>query len=119
MDKKPNSPRDGETNGETTPSAKEVYKSMEPFEPYTTGELATVLDISNRIARKILDELANDERIQKKETDPERPIWIRKPPKHVCPSCGVEFEIRYFHPSYQRVRSCPRCGTELSDQDQI
>jgi hypothetical protein len=94
-----------------------VYEAMEPLEPYTTGELATVLDVPRRVARTLLGRLSRVERIRKKEPEPERVIWIREPPKHECPTCGGEFEVRYFHPVFQAVQFCPKCGTRLRERE--
>lgn len=61
--------------GEADPD--EVFGRMQPLEPYTTGELADLLDIPRRTAYKYLEELANDGRIRKKKPEPRRAIWIR------------------------------------------
>lgn len=100
-----------ERDADPTPS--DVYEAMEPLEPYTAGELAAALDAPRRRVRALLDRLAGDDRIRKKEPEPERAIWIREPPKHECPKCGGEFEVRYFHPVFQSVQFCPECGTRL------
>lgn len=94
-------------------SPEDVYEEMEPFEPYTTGELAAVLDIPKRLARSLLDTLTAAGQIRSKEPEPERLIWVREPPKHECPACGHAFEIKYFHPVLQSVQFCPRCGAQL------
>lgn len=124
----PSSPRDdapdrdgngggGGNDGDASLSSEAVYEAMEPLEPYTTGELASALDVPRRLARRLLDRLADEETIRKKEPEPERVIWIREPPKHVCPNCGGEFEVRYFHPVFQAVQFCPKCGTRLRRRD--
>lgn len=105
-------PRDSDPNG-SEPDPKQVYETMEPLEPYTTGELASILDIPRQVVRNLLDALASEEKIRKKEPEPERVIWIREPPKHECPKCGREFEVKYFHPIFQAVQFCPKCGTQL------
>lgn len=107
----PDPPEEPPADSEVTPD--DVYEEMEPFEPYTTGELAAVLDIPRRVARSLLDALTATERIRKKEPEPERLIWVREPPKHECSACGHAFEIKYFHPVLQSVQFCPRCGGRL------
>lgn len=99
--------------GDAALSSEEVYEAMEPPEPYTTGELASALDVPRRFARRLLDRLADEETIREKKSEPSRVIWIREPPKHECPNCGGEFEVRYFHPVFQAVQFCPTCGTWL------
>jgi hypothetical protein len=96
--------------------SEQVYEAMEPLEPYTTGELASLLDTTRQAIRKVLDALAGERKIRKKEPEPERVIWVREPPKHECPKCGGEFEVRYFHPVFQNVQFCPKCGTQLRKQ---
>jgi transcription initiation factor IIE alpha subunit len=107
------SPTDDRVTDDTDPSATDVFDEMEPFEPYTTGELASVLDIPKRLAGKLLTMLTADGQIRRKELEPDQAIWIREPPKHACPECNREFEIKYFHPVFQAVQFCPRCGTQL------
>ena len=124
----PSSPKDGDVDGDAdrdtegdtggddegaTPAAETVYEAMEPLEPYTTGELASTLGAPRRLVRGLLDRLAEAGTIRRKEPEPERVIWIREPPKHECPNCGGEFEVRYFHPVFQAVQFCPKCGTRL------
>lgn len=102
---------------DSEPDPEMVYDAMDPLEPYTTGELASVLDTPRQLVRVLLDALAGDEKIRKKEPEPERVIWIREPPKHECLTCGGEFEVRYFHPVFQSVQYCPKCGTQLRRKD--
>ena len=117
----PSSPRDddpdredtGDESDADTLSTKAVSEAMEPLELYTTGELASVLGVPRRLARRLLDRLADAGTIRRKEPEPERVIWIREPPKHECPNCGGEFEVKHFHPVFQAVQFCPRCGTRL------
>ncbi|RMB23843.1 FeoC-like transcriptional regulator [Haloplanus aerogenes] len=90
-----------------------VYEAMDPLEPYTTGELAARFAASRAAIRRLLDSLAGDERIRKKEPEPDRTIWIREPPTHECPSCDERFEVKHFHPTFQAVQYCPACGTRL------
>jgi ribosomal protein S27AE len=96
--------------------ADRVYDAMDPLEPYTTGELASVLDVPKRLVRRLLDALAVEEKIRKKEPEPDRTIWIRAPPKNECPQCGRGFEIKYSHPIFQAARYCPKCGTQIRRQ---
>lgn len=58
-------------------AAEDVYRWMEPFEPYTSGEIADGLDIPRRTAYEFLEELAESDRIRKKKPEPRRAIWIR------------------------------------------
>lgn len=58
-------------------SVEEVFEAMEPLEPYTTGELADLLDAPRRSVFNYLDELAEQGRIRKKKPEPRRAIWIR------------------------------------------
>jgi Zn finger protein HypA/HybF involved in hydrogenase expression len=90
---------------------------MEPVGPYTTGELASLLDAPRQIVRHLLDALAGDEKIRKKEPEPDRTIWVREPPKNECLQCGGEFEVKYFHPIFQAVQYCPKCGAQLRRKD--
>lgn len=103
---------------ESEPNPEQVYETMEPLEPYTTGELASILDTPRQVVRKLLDALAGEEKIRKKESEPKRVIWIREPPKHECPQCRREFEVKYFHPIFQAVQFCPKCGTQLRKHSQ-
>ncbi|WP_201289554.1 FeoC-like transcriptional regulator [Halobaculum saliterrae] len=105
-------PRDSDP-GESEPDAEQVYETMDPLEPYTTGELASILDASKRVVRGLLDALAGEQRVRKKKPESERVIWIREPPKHRCGKCGGEFEVKYVHPIFQAVQFCPKCGTQL------
>ncbi len=86
---------------------------MAPLEPYTTGELARVLDAPRRLVRQLLDALADEEQIRKKTPEPDRTIWIREPPARTCPGCGRTFEIKFLHPVLSSARFCPRCGAQL------
>lgn len=97
-------------------SAQELYEAMEPLEPYTTGELASLLDVPRQFARKLLEALTGDEQIRRKEPDTgsDSTIWIRPPPIHECPNCGRQFEINYLHTVLSAVRFCPRCGTRIN-----
>lgn len=55
----------------------DVYESMDPLEPYTTGELAQSLDVPRRTVYKYLEELAKSGRIKKKKPNERRVIWMR------------------------------------------
>jgi len=99
-------------SGEGDPDPEDVYGAMDPLEPYTTGEVARLLDIPRTLARELLTALGEAGKIRVKRPD-ERPIWIREPPAHTCRSCGREFEVKYLHAVLSSVQFCPRCGTEL------
>lgn len=58
-------------------SDQDVLKAMEHLEPYTTGELAEMLDIPRRTAYNYLQTLYEDDRISKKKQEERRVIWIR------------------------------------------
>jgi Fic family protein len=57
-------------------TAPDLFEIMEPFEPYTTRELANKLDIPRRTAYKYLEELNEDGEVRKKKPGPRRVIWI-------------------------------------------
>jgi DNA-binding IclR family transcriptional regulator len=61
----------------TTRSPSAVLDAMEPLEPYTTGELADVLDWPRRSVYEVLDDLAAEGTIRKKKPEERRAIWIR------------------------------------------
>lgn len=96
------------------PSSDDVYESMDPLEPYTTGELADRLETSKSLVRSLLNKLAGTDKIRKKEPEPNRAIWIREPPAYECANCGYEFQIKFLHPVLSSVRICPQCGTRLN-----
>lgn len=104
--------RDSEIDG-SEPDAKQVFETLEPLEPYTTGEVASILDAPKQVVRKLLDRLAEERKVRKKEPESNRIIWIREPPKHGCPECDGDFEVKYLHPIFQNVQFCPNCGTRL------
>lgn len=58
-------------------TVEDVFEAMEPVEPYTTGELANMLDAPRRTIYNYLEELAEQGRIRKKKPEPKRAIWIR------------------------------------------
>jgi len=86
---------------------------MEPFEPYTTGELAAVLAVPKQVIRKLLNVLTAEEHIRRKEPESDRVIWIREPPANSCPDCGHKFEVKFLHSVLSAAQYCPRCGTQL------
>jgi predicted RNA-binding Zn-ribbon protein involved in translation (DUF1610 family) len=102
-----------EPQADTELTPQEVYEEMKPFEPYTTGELASKLGLPKRLLRKFLNPLTDDEKVRKKETESSPVIWIREPPTNSCPNCGREFQIRFLHPVFSSAHVCPRCGTQL------
>jgi predicted transcriptional regulator len=61
---------------EITPE--DVLEIMTPLEPYTTRELADMLDVPRRTVYNYLNELTENGRIRKKKTEPRRAIWIRE-----------------------------------------
>lgn len=107
-------PDDGRSGDRSDTSPEDIYETMDPLEPYTTGELADILGIPRRVVRRLLDALNQEDKIRKKEPEPDRIIWIREAPVHECPECGHEFEIKFLHPVLAPVGFCPRCGTRLS-----
>lgn len=114
MTDKPDSrDEDEEATEGAEPTAEEVYGELEPFEPYTTREVASAFDVPKRLARRLLHAQNADGRVRKKEPKPDRAIWIREPPATTCPNCGREFEVKYLHAVLSAVRFCPRCGTRI------
>jgi len=114
MTNSPERPDDtAEPPADSESTAEDVYEEMEPFEPYTTGELASIVGIPKRLARKLLNALTDDEKVRKKETKSDRVIWIREPPINSCPDCRREFQVKFFHPMFSAAQVCPRCGTQL------
>lgn len=97
----------------TDVTADDVYEEMEPLEPYTAGELASVVDAPKRRIRELLEALWNEGKIRKKESEPQRAIWIREVPVHECPECGYRYEVKFLHPVLSSVQFCPRCGKQL------
>ncbi|WP_335999398.1 hypothetical protein [Halorientalis halophila] len=112
MTDRPDEPSD-DASPAADPTRDEVQDAMAPLEPYTTGELARVLDAPRRLVRQLLDALADEEQIRKKTPEPDRTIWIREPPARTCPGCGRTFEIKFLHPVLSSARFCPRCGAQL------
>ena len=109
---------DSNTNGEESNgddlSPDDVYEAMEPLEPYTTGELARRLDTSKGLIWSFLNKLVGEDKVRKKEPEPNQMIWIREPPVYECANCGHEFQIKFLHPVLSSVRLCPRCGKQLN-----
>lgn len=58
-------------------TVEDVFEVMDALEPYTTGELAEMLDMPRRTVYDYLEELAEQDRIRKKKPEPRRAIWIR------------------------------------------
>jgi predicted Zn-ribbon and HTH transcriptional regulator len=94
-------------------STDDVYEVMEPLEPYTTGELAKRLRASKGLVWSLLNKLVGEDKVRKKEPEPNLRIWIRESPAYECPDCGYEFQIKVLHPVLTSVRRCPRCGTQI------
>lgn len=59
-----------------TRSPEAVLDVMEAFEPYTTGELAEMLEWPRRSAYQVLEALAEDGEIRKKKPEERRVIWM-------------------------------------------
>lgn len=114
MTKSPD-PNDDDMSSENAISEPgDVHEKMDPFEPYTTGELARVLGIPKRLARTFLNALTDDGQVRKKETKSGPVIWVREPPTNSCPDCGREFQIKFSHPMFSAAQLCPRCGARLT-----
>ena len=86
---------------------------MAPREPYTTAELAGLLDLPARLVRRLLERLVDEGAVRKKRPDAETVLWIREPQPRRCPRCGRAFEVTYLHAVLSSVRYCPRCGQQL------
>lgn len=99
--------------GPSTPDTDAVYEAMEPLEPYTTGEIASLVDGSKAAVRGLLEALVGDRTVRKKEPERGQTIWIREPPSNECPDCGRSFTVRFGHPIFQNVQYCPACGTQV------
>lgn len=97
------------------PSPADVAESMEPLEPYTTREVAGLVDIPKRVARRLLNALYDAGNVEKKPPHEEagRTIWVRNVPHITCTECGHEFMVRIVHPVLASVRYCPRCGARV------
>lgn len=95
------------------PSPEQLYQELEVFEPYTTDELAAEFRAERSIIKRLLGALNREGKIRKKKPADGNTIWIREPPKHRCPNCEYEFEIKYLHPVFSAVQYCPRCGAHL------
>jgi DNA-binding MarR family transcriptional regulator len=61
----------------TTRSPDAVLDTMEPLEPYTTGELADNLGWPRRTVYELLSTLEERGDVRKKKPEPRRAIWIR------------------------------------------
>lgn len=96
-----------------SPSRSEVYEHLEPLEPYTTEEVASLLDRPKKLVFRLLDALYEADEVQKKETESGPVIWIRDAPKYECADCGHEFEVQFLHAVLSSARYCPRCGNRL------
>jgi predicted Zn-ribbon and HTH transcriptional regulator len=94
-------------------SPEDVYETMDPLEPYTTGELARRLETSKSLIRSFLNKLVGEDKVRKKDPEPNQMIWIREPPVYECANCGYEFQIKFLHPVLSSVRLCPQCGNQL------
>ncbi|MFB6096728.1 MAG: hypothetical protein ABEJ74_05015 [Haloferacaceae archaeon] len=104
---------DGNGSGSVTPES--AAQAMAPLEPYTTREVASLLEVPRRVARRLLDALYEGDEVEKKppHEDGGRTIWIRPAPQFTCPECGYEFMVRVVHPVLASVRYCPQCGARV------
>lgn len=109
----PDSPLDEQDAGRLSENV--VYEEMEPFVPYTTEELANRIGTSLGETWSVLRRLAKEEKIQKKEPEPNLRIWVLEPPENACSNCDYEFQVKFLHPALSSVRYCPNCGTQMSD----
>jgi rubredoxin len=96
---------------ETSPDA--LLAEMDVLEPYTTDEVAAMVDGPTSRIRALLDRLASAGRVRKKAPAEGGLLWIKAPPSLECPACGQAAEIRFLHPVLASARYCPRCGAEL------
>lgn len=94
-------------------SADTLRDKLEPFEPYTTDELADTFDTDRGIIRELLDQLSQEKKVKKKKPKSSPIIWVKEPPVNRCEECDREFEIKFLHPVLSSVKFCPRCGTQL------
>ena len=98
---------------DTDPSAEELLDDLEPFEPYTTDELADAYGTKRSVIRQLLDTLNREEKVRKKKPKSSPTIWIREPPVNSCSKCDRTFEIKFMHPVFSSAQYCPRCGNRL------
>lgn len=103
----------GEESNSDDTTAENVYEHLEPFEPYTTAELAGDLSVERGHLRQLLDKLRGEGRVRQKKPPGGGTLWIREPPAHTCQNCGREFEVKFLHPVLSSAQFCPRCGTQL------
>lgn len=104
---------DCDGTNETTISADELFEELEPFEPYSTDELAEEVDTDRGIIKKLLDKLNREGKVKKKKPKSSPTIWIREPPVNSCSDCGRKFEVKFMHPVLSATQYCPRCGNRL------
>ena len=52
---------------DTDLSAEELLGDLEPFEPYTTDELADTYETKKSVIRRLLDKLNREEKVRKKK----------------------------------------------------
>lgn len=104
---------DREKPDSTELSADELFEQLEPFEPYSTDELADDLAADRGVIRRLLDKLNGEGRIKRKKPKSSPNIWVREPPVNSCSECGREFEVKFMHSVLSSVQFCPRCGKQV------
>lgn len=67
----------GRYESEHDVTIEDVFEAMDPLEPYTTGELAENVGAPRRTVYHYLEQLYEENRINKKKPDPRRVIWMR------------------------------------------
>ena len=60
----------------STRDTAEVLNALDPFEPYTTGELVEITGWPRRTVFQALNELAEEGTIRKKKPNPTNAIWM-------------------------------------------
>ena len=106
-----NDRRDGHADSDPTPA--ELLDELEPFEPYTTEELADAFDTEPGVIRRLLARLVRTEAVRKKTPTAGPDLWIRDPPVNTFSACGREFAVTFAHPVFSATNYCPRCGNRL------
>jgi hypothetical protein len=86
--------RDRDEGGKFTKSRdpSDVFDAMDPLEPYTSGELADMMDWPRRTVYEALQTLSEDGKIRKKKPEPRRAIWIKTDESDESESSGEDRE---------------------------